>query len=71
MENRVENLIAKLKEISTNPIAVGFGISPEHVKKVCEWGADESLLSAFVNEFLVHLKKMLLIMLATFVKICV
>ena len=41
MENRVENLIAKLKEINTNPVAVGFGIStPEHVNKVREWGAD-------------------------------
>jgi len=27
MENRVENLIAKLKKVNTNPIAVGFGIS--------------------------------------------
>ena len=27
MESRVENLIAKLKEANTNPIAVGFGIS--------------------------------------------
>ena len=51
MENRVENLIAKLKEISTNPIAVGFGISaPEHVKKVREWGADGVIIgSAFVK----------------------
>ena len=41
MESRVENLIAKLKEINNNPIAVGFGIStPEHVNKVCQWGAD-------------------------------
>ncbi len=51
MENRVENLIAKLKEISTNPIAVGFGISaPEHVNKVREWGADGVIIgSAFVK----------------------
>jgi len=51
MENRVENLIAKLKEINTNPIAVGFGIStPEHVKKVNEWGADGVIIgSAFVK----------------------
>ena len=35
MENRVENLIAKLKDVNSNPIAVGFGIStPEHVNKV-------------------------------------
>ncbi|WP_288261956.1 tryptophan synthase subunit alpha [uncultured Prochlorococcus sp.] len=51
MENRVENLIAKLKEINTNPIAVGFGIStPEHVNKVLEWGADGVIIgSAFVK----------------------
>ena len=51
MENRVENLISKLKEINTNPIAVGFGIStPEHIKKVREWGADGVIIgSAFVK----------------------
>ena len=51
MESRVENLIAKLKEINTNPIAVGFGISnPEHVNKVREWGADGVIIgSAFVK----------------------
>ncbi|WP_288225458.1 tryptophan synthase subunit alpha [uncultured Prochlorococcus sp.] len=51
MENRVENLIAKLKDVNSNPIAVGFGIStPEHVKKVREWGADGVIIgSAFVK----------------------
>ena len=51
MENRVENLITKLKEISISPIAVGFGISsPEHVYKVREWGADGVIIgSAFVK----------------------
>jgi len=51
MENRVENLIAKLKEANSNPIAVGFGIStPEHVYKVKEWGADGVIIgSAFVK----------------------
>ena len=51
MENRVENLIAKLKEINSKPIAVGFGIStPEHVNKVREWGADGVIIgSAFVK----------------------
>ena len=51
MGNRVENLIAKLKEINTNPIAVGFGIStPEHVYKVHKWGADGVIIgSAFVK----------------------
>ena len=51
MESRVENLIAKLKEVNNNPIAVGFGIStPEHVNKVREWGADGVIIgSAFVK----------------------
>jgi len=51
MENRVEKLINKLKDISINPVAVGFGIStPEHVKKVRTWGADGVIIgSAFVK----------------------
>ena len=51
IESRVENLIAKLKEINTIPIAVGFGIStPEHVNRVREWGADGVIVgSAFVK----------------------
>jgi len=51
MENRVENLISKLKDLNSNPIAVGFGISTsEHVNKVREWGADGVIIgSAFVK----------------------
>tara|TARA_A100001388_G_scaffold187518_1_gene140908 strand:- start:636 stop:1475 length:840 start_codon:yes stop_codon:yes gene_type:complete len=51
MGNRVESLINKLKEISINPVAVGFGISsPEHVDRVRRWGADGVIIgSAFVK----------------------
>ena len=51
MEKRVENLISKLKDVNSNPIAVGFGISTsEHVNKVREWGADGVIIgSAFVK----------------------
>ena len=51
MEYRVESLINKLKEISINPIAVGFGISsPVHVNRVRKWGADGVIIgSAFVK----------------------
>ena len=51
MENRVESLITKLKDISVNPVAVGFGISsPEHVIRVRGWGADGVIIgSAFVK----------------------
>jgi len=59
MESRVENLIAKLKEVNTNPIAVGFGIStPEHVNRVHEWGADGVIIgSAFVKRISCSSKK--------------
>jgi len=59
MENRVENLIAKLKDVNSNPIAVGFGIStPEHVNKVREWGADGVIIgSAFVKRISSSSKK--------------
>ncbi len=47
LENRVENLISNLKEISSKPVAVGFGISaPEHVKKVRRWGADGVIIGS-------------------------
>ena len=51
MENRVESLISKLKDVNSNPVAVGFGIStPEHVNKVREWGADGVIIgSVFVK----------------------
>ena len=51
LENRVEDLITQLKNISTIPIAVGFGISsPEHVLRVKKWGADGVIVgSAFVK----------------------
>ena len=51
MENRVENLITKLKDVNSNPVAVGFGIStPEHLNKVRKWGADGVIIgSAFVK----------------------
>jgi len=51
LENRLENLIIRLKQISSKPIAIGFGISsPEHVKKIRAWGADGVIIgSAFVK----------------------
>ena len=47
--NRVESLINKLKKISTNPVAVGFGISsPEHVNNVRNWGADGVIIGCLL-----------------------
>ena len=45
--SRVENLINQLKEFSSTPIAVGFGISdPNQVKKVRNWGADGAIVGS-------------------------
>ena len=51
LENRVEHLIDKLKEVSSKPVAVGFGISsPEHVQMILNWGADGAIIGcAFVK----------------------
>ncbi|KAG9134009.1 hypothetical protein Leryth_004706 [Lithospermum erythrorhizon] len=41
VSNKVQSLLSDLKEATTKPVAVGFGISkPEHVKQVAGWGAD-------------------------------
>ncbi|MFQ6627263.1 hypothetical protein Gotur_006104 [Gossypium turneri] len=41
VSDRVQTLLTEIKEVTTKPIAVGFGISkPEHVKQVARWGAD-------------------------------
>ena len=48
-----------MKEVTSNPIAVGFGIStPEHVYKVKEWGADGVIIgSAFVKRISISSRK--------------
>ena len=68
MENRVENLINKLKEISPNPVAIGFGISsPEHVQKVRSWGADGVIVgSAFVKRISISTEKKVVNEVGTF-----
>ncbi len=70
LENRVENLITELKNISTNPIAVGFGISsPKHVQKVKKWGADGVIIgSAFVKRIYESDKKNILNEVGAFCK---
>ncbi|KAI3925146.1 hypothetical protein MKW98_009796 [Papaver atlanticum] len=41
VNSQVQDLIREIKEATTKPVAVGFGLSkPEHVKQVAEWGAD-------------------------------
>lgn len=47
VSDKVQNLIQEIKEASTKPVAVGFGISkPEHVKQVAEWGADGVIIGS-------------------------
>ncbi|KAK6937596.1 Tryptophan synthase, alpha chain [Dillenia turbinata] len=37
----VESLLQDIKEVTSKPVAVGFGVSkPEHVKQIARWGAD-------------------------------
>ncbi|KAK6940747.1 Tryptophan synthase, alpha chain [Dillenia turbinata] len=37
----VESLLQDIKEATSKPVAVGFGVSkPEHVKQIAGWGAD-------------------------------
>jgi len=52
LDDRVANLVRDLKNISSKPIAIGFGISTEeHVDKVRSWGADGAIVgSALVNK---------------------
>jgi tryptophan synthase alpha chain len=51
LENRVQDLITNLRQITDKPIGVGFGISqPEQAHQVKSWGADAVIVgSAFVK----------------------
>ncbi len=51
LDDRVKTLIEQLKESSSSPVAVGFGISsPKHIREVRSWGADGAIVgSALVN----------------------
>ncbi len=41
LENNVQLLVKKIKQLSPNPVAIGFGISDaKHVSLVRSWGAD-------------------------------
>ncbi len=47
IDDRVHLLVNKLKELSSIPVAVGFGISdPKHVSQVREWGADGAIVGS-------------------------
>ncbi|XP_057957498.1 tryptophan synthase alpha chain-like [Malania oleifera] len=41
VSGRVQGLLQEIKEATSKPVAVGFGISkPEHVRQIAGWGAD-------------------------------
>ncbi|XP_020228247.1 tryptophan synthase alpha chain isoform X1 [Cajanus cajan] len=49
----VESLLREIKEATTKPVAVGFGISkPEHVKQVAGWGADGVIVGSAMVKLL-------------------
>lgn len=50
---RVETLLKEIKEATSKPVAVGFGISkPEHVKQVAGWGADGVIVGSAMVKIL-------------------
>ncbi|XP_007050430.2 PREDICTED: tryptophan synthase alpha chain isoform X1 [Theobroma cacao] len=53
VSDRVQTLIGEIKEATTKPVAVGFGISkPEHVKQVAGWGADGVIVGSAMVKLL-------------------
>ena len=47
LEDKVETLVKQLKDSSSSPIAVGFGISEvKHIQQVREWGADGAIVGS-------------------------
>ncbi|URE41013.1 Indole-3-glycerol phosphate lyase [Musa troglodytarum] len=53
VSSRVQSLLQEIKESTTKPVAVGFGISqPEHVKQVAGWGADGVIVGSAIVKLL-------------------
>ena len=47
LEDNVGSLVQQLKDSSSSPIAVGFGISDvKHIEQVREWGADGAIVGS-------------------------
>ncbi len=47
IEDNVEYLVRQLKESSSSPVAVGFGISDaKHIQQVRKWGADGAIVGS-------------------------
>ncbi|XP_038970218.1 tryptophan synthase alpha chain-like [Phoenix dactylifera] len=53
VSSHVQSLLQEIKEATTKPVAVGFGIStPEHVKQVAGWGADGVIVGSAIVRLL-------------------
>ncbi|GLU03601.1 hypothetical protein SLE2022_207910 [Rubroshorea leprosula] len=53
VSDRVQTLLKDIKEATTKPVAVGFGISkPDHVKQVVGWGADGVIVGSAMVKLL-------------------
>lgn len=53
ISTKVESLLQDIKQATTKPVAVGFGISkPEHVQLVAGWGADGVIVGSAMVKIL-------------------
>lgn len=53
VSGQVQTLLHDIKEATSKPVAVGFGISkPEHVKQVAGWGADGVIVGSAIVKLL-------------------
>jgi tryptophan synthase alpha chain len=53
VSGKVQALLQDIKEATTKPVAVGFGIStPEHVKQIAGWGADGVIVGSAMVKLL-------------------
>ncbi|CAI0434253.1 unnamed protein product [Linum tenue] len=53
VSTKVQTLLRDIKEVTTKPVAVGFGISsPEHVQQVAGWGADGVIVGSAMVKLL-------------------
>ncbi|KAF9602774.1 hypothetical protein IFM89_030930 [Coptis chinensis] len=50
---RVQSLLHEIKEVTSKPVTVGFGISkPEHVQQIARWGADGVIVGSALVKLL-------------------
>lgn len=49
LETRVKDILQQMRQITEQPIGVGFGISqPEHARQVKDWGADAVIVGSAI-----------------------